>query len=188
MRLEEVVLILHCVAQALPVSHVERVEEQRIHVWVSGEGHFQRISKLETEKYEESLDHDHVVGDCLDTDCSWLVLEADWVLWSVSMSHYNYSSLSTVNTRPADICSAPLSALPDTRPGHNKPNTSQSDIAKWDHFLIFWYSSVFPSNNLLQRCKDMYPSHVAEISPQENGRLSDSSSVSGRRDYQLYEE
>ena len=57
-------MILHCVAQTLPVSHVKGVEEQRIHVGVSAERDFQGVSEVETEKNEESFHH-HVDREAL---------------------------------------------------------------------------------------------------------------------------
>ena len=55
------VSILHCVAQALPVSHVEGIHKERVDVGVSTNGYFKGISEVEAEENNETLG-DHV-GD-----------------------------------------------------------------------------------------------------------------------------
>ena len=56
------VSFLHCVAQALPVSHVEGIHKERVDVGVSTNGYFEGISEVEAEENNQTLG-DHVGED-----------------------------------------------------------------------------------------------------------------------------
>ena len=46
-EVQQEVFLLHCVAQTLPVSHVEGIHKERIHVGVSSNRYFKGISEVE---------------------------------------------------------------------------------------------------------------------------------------------